>query len=256
MEISKLLSDIDMNSKEIAVYLSLVEVGKAPAQLLAKRADVARPTVYSVLRKLIKKGLVSSEEQRAGTFFIANPPEVLLQLIAREKQLLDEKEQRARHVVEMLEPYFSSLNYSVPQFQFFEGEENVEHMLDRFLESWLSSMKRYDNTLWGYQDVSFPQHYLRWLKRYWKARDKEHKICLFSNKEGLEQKLAGTIANREIRELTAPMPLSSSIWISGDFITLIMTRQQPHYAFQIKDSVFAMNLKLVFQSLWQCAKAS
>jgi hypothetical protein len=44
---------------------------------------------------------------------------------------------------------------------------------------------------------------------------------------------------------------SSSIWIYGGYIVMGITSQKPHYALQMKEPVFASNLRTVFELLWR-----
>jgi hypothetical protein len=80
------------------------------------------------------------------------------------------------------------------------------------------------------------------------------KICLLSNKSPTEKKLKNKIAKREIRHVPKNFEFSSTIWVLGDYVITIMTRQKPHYAFVLKDSVFAANQRLIFQLLWEISK--
>ncbi|MCB0332359.1 MAG: hypothetical protein KDD55_02600, partial [Bdellovibrionales bacterium] len=73
---------------------------------------------------------------------------------------------------------------------------------------------------------------------------------ILSNISETESKLSGQIPRREVRVLDPSIEFSSSIWIMGDFIIMIMTRNEPYYAFQLHDSVFAGNLREVFQHLY------
>ena len=124
-------------------------------------------------------------------------------------------------------------------------------MLAEFLPDYFESMRKYDNTLWGYQDHTFVEHHKDWLERYWGQKDNDHRISLFSNRSDIEGMLKHRVKNREIRVFAKDFQLSSTLWISGDYITLIMTRQLPHYAFQLYDILFAENLRRVFQAFWQ-----
>ena len=245
------LRDLGFHETEVRVYLALAEIGKGQAQVLSKLSGVARPTTYSVLGKLVEKGVVSVEKRNDTSFFAANPPSTLLGLIERKKKKLLKEERQAKELVQLMEPYFSSKHYSLPKLQFFEGTENVKSMLDNFVEVWMRSMAKYDDTLWGYQDDTFVAQHGEWLLRYWQSKGPQHRICLFSNKSELEAELRERVSNREIRVLEEDFQLTSTIWISGDYITMIMTQQEPQYGFQIHDAVFASNLRRIFQRLWQ-----
>lgn len=244
------LKELGFSDKEVKVYLCLAELGKANVHQISKRTGISRTTVYPVLSRLTEKGLISEEPRKGVAYFVAHPPENLWGLIHREEQELKARQKLISEVVNLVTPHFRSKNYSVPKLQFFEGDANIRSMLDSHLTPWFDSMRKYDNTLWGYQDHTFTEQYSDWLQRYWSNKDPSHQICLFSNKSRIEMKLKSIVENREIRALPKDYQLNSTVWISGDYITMIMTRQRPHYAFQILDPVFAANLKLFVKLLW------
>jgi hypothetical protein len=78
----------------------------------------------------------------------------------------------------------------------------------------------------------------------------DEKIQLLSNKSSTEKKLKGKISKRTIKSVPKQFEFSSTIWILGDYIISISTRQKPHYAFQVKDTVFSANLRKLFQMCW------
>ena len=236
--------------KEAALYLLLAEAGKSSAQLLARRAKVPRTTAYSVLESLMQKGLVS-EEKRAGTrFFVAAQPQAVLRMIKRERDLLTQKERLAEQFVEELKPLFRSKFFSIPKMQFFEGREGIESLLYDFTPRWNESMRAADGCWWGYQDHTFVERYRDWLEYYWSIKRPDDKVQLISNESPVEKKLRGKVAGRTILQVSEQFDFSSSIWVVGEYIVLLMTRNEPNYAFQIQDSVFATNLRLVFKLLW------
>jgi len=90
-----------------------------------------------------------------------------------------------------------------------------------------------------------------WLEYYWSTKPDFVKIQLISN-EGTGRKRA---CRKSIRTHDCAIPsdfgFSSTIWVCGEYIVLLMTRNEPQYSFQIRDSVFACNLRSVFSLLWQ-----
>lgn len=241
---------LGFTQNEINVYLRLAEMGKATASAVARRAEVPRTTTYSVLDSLIARGVVSIEQDRGASYYVPNQPSALIRAIESERLELDEREQAAKDLVELVQPFFRSEHFSVTAIKFFEGKENVEQMLYEFTPLWQQSIYAVDSTWWGYQDHTFVEQYLAYLHWTWLRMKKDEKINLFSNEADIEHALKGTVENREIRPVPAKFPFSSSIWVLGEYIVLIMTKQQPHYAFQLKDAVFAANLRLIFQLLW------
>lgn len=235
---------------EATLYLLLAETGKSTAQILARRAKLPRTTAYSVLEGLMQKGLVSEEKRGATRFFLASEPQALLRLLKREQDTLLQKEKIAQKFIEELKPLFRSKFFSIPKIQFFEGKEGVENMLYDFTPRWLESMRHTDQTWWGYQDTTFVEQYRPWLEYTWSIKEPKDVIKLISNDAPVEEELRGKIEGRTILPVPKEFNFSSTIWVTGDFIQLLMTRNEPNYAFQIQDAVFAGNLRLIFKMLW------
>ena len=153
--------------------------------------------------------------------------------------------------MESLAPHFKASGHSPPKLQFFEGRKNIENMLYEDLPIWRESYGRTsNNTLWGYQDHLFVESYDAWHKFMWATRQPEERICLFSNAADVEKELRHKIKGREVRALPAGVQFSSSMWIYGDYIVMGVTRQKAHYVYQMKDPLFAGNLRTIFELLW------
>jgi sugar-specific transcriptional regulator TrmB len=252
--LEKLLQTLGLNSSEIITYLALAELGKASASVIAKRAQIPRSTTYTAFEGLLKRGLVSIEQASEGMLYIANNPQALTRMIQEEKReselSLQAKVAAVNEIMPMLNPYFKRENYSVPKLQFFEGTSNVNNMLYDHCRAWQQSIACYDNIWWGYQDHHFVETYREWLDFYWATMQPDEKICLLSNKSETEKKLKSKVTRRSIKTVPKQFQVSSTVWTLGEYVITIMTRQKPHYAFQLQDSVFAANQRMTFQLLW------
>ncbi|MCB0321944.1 MAG: hypothetical protein KDD69_00175 [Bdellovibrionales bacterium] len=237
-------------SSEARVYLVLAEVGKSTAQLVAKRLGIPRTTAYSVLDSLVAKGLARLERKQKTTFYAANRPEVLLRTLEAAEQRLKSQGEIARSIVQAVNPLFGSKHLNIPRLQFFEGREGVEQMLHQNYALWEQALEAADNIWWGYQDHTFVEKYRKWLEHSWQVRSAEQRIQLISNHVEIEQQLAGRISRREIRAVGPEYDFSSTVWVCGEYLILIMTRAEPHYAYQLRDPVLAANQRLVFELLW------
>lgn len=251
MSLAERLGQFGITSTEAELYLKLAEIGRSSAHALAKRCGLPRTTTYSVLDSLVRKGFAAVDKGKTVSVYIANDPSVLLRQVEREKEEISRKEIEAAALVELVRPSFRSEFYHVPKTKFYEGREGVEQMLYENLVLWQTSMAQYDSTWWGYQDHTFVEHFLPFLEHSWEHRSPDEKIYLVSNVSTVEDQLRGRkIRSREIRSIPVLLEFSSTIWILGDYILLIMTRNEPFYSFQIHDPVFAANLRSVFQLLW------
>lgn len=241
---------LGFTNNEARIYLSLAEIGKSTAQLLAKRIKIPRTTAYSVLQGLIEKGVISEEHTQGTTFYVLNQPASLLRLIEREKETLKAKESAAKNLIEFIKPYLKSKLFSIPKIQFFEGSASIESMLYDMTSDWIRSIETTDKVWWGYQDASFVDVHKKWLEHAWSEINKKIQIQILSTESKTEKILKDKIQGRTIKFIPKEYDFSSTIWVCGEYIVLLMTRQQPVYGFQIKDAVFASNLRLVFKLLW------
>ncbi|MBP9837979.1 MAG: hypothetical protein KBC84_04630 [Proteobacteria bacterium] len=241
---------LGFNLTEARLYLALAESGKISAGLLSKKTKIPRTTVYSVLENLKVKGLVKVEKKGNVTSFAPNKPNVLLKLLSDEKKQIDDKEQITKELIDEILPYFKSQNFSIPKIQFYESKNGIESMLYELSDEWQESIWKYDGIWWGFQDHSFVEQYRGWLDWYWNRMKVNEKINLLSNKVELEKTLKGKIRGREIRAISKSFNFTSTIWVLGDYIVVIMTGHEPQYSYQLHDSLLASNLRMVFRMLW------
>ena len=252
----RLFRALGFSDSEVRVYVSLADLGGSTAGLLAKRLSIPRTTVYSALETLSGKGLVSSDEQGGVTRYLANPPTSLKRLVRDEREELERKEACADELVQLLGPFFRSRSLDVPRLQFFDGQKNVLTMLEEYLPVWRSSLASFDKIWWGYQDHTFVEQYRPWLDKTWATMEQDEYVYLVSNRAPIERELKGKVRGREIRTLADKSEFSSTIWILGHFIIMISSKEKPHYAFQIRDPVFAANLRSIFKALWERVEPS
>lgn len=246
-----LLSQLGFTENETSLYLHLADLTKASPASLAKRTGIPRTTVYSVANSLIEKGLVSHEEHQGGSSYEINQPEALLRLVQKEMNVVKAKEQIVREAIPLITPHIKGRDSSIPKVRFFDGRKNVESMLYDWTSVWQESVYKYDYTWWGYQDHTFVEKYRGWLESVWQSMHERELVYLFSNEVPLEKELRGQVKNRIIKAIPSEFQFLSTIWILGDYIVFIMSRDERDYAFQIHAEVFAGNLRMVCKLLWE-----
>ena len=197
--------------------------------------------------------MVFEEKKETATIFVANQPTALVRMISEERKSLQQRAHIAEELSRNLLPVFQSKGINVPKMQFFEGKAAIESMLyDNTLE-WIESAIKHDGSMWGYQDATFVPQYMNWLEFYWSSMKSTH-VRLLSKVTDGDKKIKVKVPNREIRELKQKYEFSSSVWIVGEFIVVLQTRNSPHYAFQIKDRALSENLRFIYKTLWQNSK--
>ena len=244
---------LGLSPREASLYLSLAESGKTTAHALSRRVNLPRASVYFLLESLAERGLVTGEKKRGTSFFSANPPSSLVKMLEREKDAVASKLSSAQGLIEQLLPFFRSRNYSVPRLQFFEGKDAVMRMLYDFEDEWHASILAADCTWWGFEDPSLFEQYESWYRHMWdkfeKVRKEKMKVRVF-----IDVPVASDLQKRFPNTILRPLPLhpqfTATVFLMGEFLLLLMSRQKPHYAFQIRDAVLAENLRVVFRLLW------
>lgn len=121
------LFQFGLDKKRAAVYLSLLQLGKAPVQAVAKMARVKRTTVYSILKGLEEDGLVTRAIEGKKQIFVAENPSSMMAQLENKKVAL-----------ELLLPELNLLYSALPakpRVRFYEGVEGIKTIFEDTLIS-------------------------------------------------------------------------------------------------------------------------
>ncbi len=254
MSTNETLRGIGLNDKEIRVYLTLLKSGKLTPAAVSRLTKINRATVYNISRGLVSKGFISEDLGGKTLYLSPLPPEGLYKIIEKSKRELDEKEAFIKKAVSELSLIAASKTYPVPKIRFVEEGDLEEFLYDNFLK-WNSELMRNDGTWWGFQDHSIVANYEEWIQ--WILSLKEYqnpkiKAKLLSNASPIEQKMEKRLPRekRNIRFVTK-MDFTSTVWVAGDYLIMISTREHPFYLVEIHDATLAHNMREVFKKLWE-----
>ena len=101
----KSLKQIGLKEKEIKVYLIILKLGSLSAQTISSETGIKRTTVYLVLEKLKKIGLVGEIIEKNKKIFFAEKPEKLLKIIQAKKKKWKKKKNELRKFCLILKKY-------------------------------------------------------------------------------------------------------------------------------------------------------
>jgi len=127
------LQQIGLTEKEAKVYIAVLELGKASAQDIAKKAKIKRPTTYFTIDALMKQGLMSSVYEGKKQFFMAENPE-RLEDVFRAKQ--DELKRQGEKLTKLL-PDLHRLRPKkgdAPIVKYYVGKEGARSMVKDLLK--------------------------------------------------------------------------------------------------------------------------
>lgn len=252
--IQQLLEQLGFSKKETAVYIAVLQKGKISPSEVAKITDINRTTVYSVANDLIKRGVISEDLGNESTRYLVALP--LNELQQEEEKKIANKKEILNQAIEELGVLSKDARYTVPKIVFVDGK-NLEKYLYKQSKAWSNSIMKRDGVWWGFQDVSYVEHYEKVIDWYWeKAAPKGLSLKLLTNKSPLEKKMEKKeySPQRKIKVWKDAQKFTASTWVCGDYVIMIVTNQQPHYLVEIYDATFAHNTREVFKNIWKKIK--
>jgi sugar-specific transcriptional regulator TrmB len=120
----KYLQEIGLNDKEAAVYVTLLGFENASVLDVANKTNIKRPTVYTALDSLAKKGLVSETTVGKKTHYYAELPEKLETFVERRMTTLKESQRTLKEIIPQLKS-LSRESGEKPIVKYFEGKEGI-----------------------------------------------------------------------------------------------------------------------------------
>jgi len=121
------LEDFGLSPEESRVYLTLLELGGSFASVIASRAKIPRVNAYYILDALRRRGLVTSNLKGKVKFFVAEPPQVLV-------NQMQDKWLAAKKVLPKLQSLGRVSGFK-PVIRTYEGLEGIKSILDQSLEA-------------------------------------------------------------------------------------------------------------------------
>jgi len=249
--INPILKQLGFSDKEIEIYLAVLGQGKVTPVDVAKITKINRSTVYNLAKDLVDKGIIAEDLGGKTRYLVARPPKELESLISKDKKKLEQKKKLVSQAIQDLQTFTKDTKYTIPKIVFI-GDEDLENYLYKQAPVWTESILEKDETAtwWGFQDRYFVSHYEAWIDWYWESSaPKEISLKLLSN-ESAEKIKGKTFTPRKIKFFAKTEDFTSSIWIIGDYVIMIVSNKRPHYLVEINDSVLAHNLRVMFKGMW------
>jgi len=117
------LSDLGINKKQAKVYLALLRLGKQKVGVIAKMAQEKRTTTYHHLEYLENRGLISISRSGKQSFYQANKPQVL-------QEIVNDQQQSVKYLIPQLDKISKGL--VATKIEVFEGGD-ILRLLNKVL---------------------------------------------------------------------------------------------------------------------------
>lgn len=250
--IEEILKEIGFNEKEIQVYLEALKLGRTTPARIAKNTGINRSTVYSVVKNLVKKGVVAEDIGGKYEYIAALPPDSLEKIIDQKKRQLKKEENLIEKAISELDKMPSGIKFSLPKIRFVE-ELDVEDFMINESNKWNESIKSTDGIWWGFQDPTFVENYQKWLKYYYALESTVGiKVNLLSTQSEIEKKMEQwREERRKIRFWNKDSNFTSTLWAIGNYTIIIQTNERPFYLIEIYNPELTHNLREMFRGIWE-----
>ena len=241
-KLSKELKEFGLSDNEISVYVTLLQLGSAPASEISKIAGLNRSTTYVQLTTLMDFGLVSTFKKLKKTFFTAESPTNLERLIDIKINTLRDKKENIHQLIPDLIDFYEG-NVGKPHVRAFSGKEGFKTMRRGVIES---EVKEYFVAM----NMTDAAEHLS-----------KEEMMDFSNKRASAGILAHTIYSKEGRDnikvppqelmrLSDPeFPIESEVYIYGDTVSFASTKDNI-VGVTIVNKNIAETFKTIFRLAW------
>lgn len=227
------LKNADLTPNESKAYLKLLEVEELNANELAKKIAIDRSLTYSILNKLLEKGLVNYKIKNSKKYFVASKPVNLL-------NNLKEKEAVVKDILPQLEQ-IQQLDESSYSIEVYEGKSG--------LRSWINLLlKTKEYLAFGMTGNAYYELYEmpRLVKEF---KEKKIKGKLIGYEDDDKQKTTHQLGFN-YRYLPFKMTASTSIF--GEYISIHHIGEKP-LIIVIKNKEIADSYRNLFNYLWKTA---
>jgi sugar-specific transcriptional regulator TrmB len=247
--IGSFLKNQAFNEKDIQVYLDVFRHGQSFASSIALRTGIDRTTVYSVLKRLVKRGVLVEATINDVASYMPVSPEVFLQEIDHKVDELEARRKVAGLFVDELKGLKRTV-FDKPDIKIYEGIEAVIGLYERTLIK--NSLQKVFTSL-----NSLPEGMGEFLKkRFIDLKVKKgvvSRVIVADTKFSKRYKALDLSSNRKtVIAKKYPLDLHSEVILYGEKEVAIIDFHQHIYGIVIESSTLYKSLEALFDYIWSC----
>lgn len=245
--IYKFLGDNGFNHADIRVYLDIFKYDQSFASSVAMRTGIDRTTVYSVIKRLLKKGVIAQTKIKNTRAYFALSPKVFSDRFDNDIEMLGAQKKIA-NVFEIEMQKIRRRSFVKPRTKIFEGTDSIINLYKQTLETGgehksFLTIKRIPLSL---------RHFLR--NEYMSLKVKNgvfSKVLLAQSEKALRYQSLDKLSNRQTKIIQKhPFDLHAEIvMFNKNEIAIIDFGEHP-YGIIIDSSTLYATLEALFDYIW------
>src|SRR3989338_777657 len=240
-----LLQKLDLSPTAAKVYISLLELGKASADKIAKRAETYKANVYDALERLAQLGLATHVFEENKKLFVATNPEKLPQIAEefKEKQIIkiEELKNELKNVMPQLKAKYESVKEK-ELFEIYRGRKAYKAIINEIVSEKPKFWKGFGN----FQiQAFFPIDFKKWFKSI--------EIKLFSTKsDEIVKRMEAAKETTKVEVIWLPQEVYMPIvWVIFGENVLIIIYEPDLIMMRIKSEQIVKTFSNQFDYLWE-----
>jgi len=245
------LMDIGLTAPEARVYLALCDLKESKTGPLCEKSKTPSSKIYSILKNLMEKGLVSYTVRNNTKIFGSTSPEILKELFAKKEASLKQEKEFLSSLIDELKTK-QQLQPKREGYRYFEGISAIRSLWLEFIDD-LKTMpkneeicvytgvrKAYANLMGMFEEFS----------RVRFSQGIRYKVIYPMGERELAKRRRKQLAEARFLDLQNEVEWS----IIGNKLLIQNITQKIPKAFVIEDKLFVMAFRQVFNQVWSIAK--
>ena len=245
-EIKNNLKELGFKDNEITVYIALTQLGESTAAKVAKKSDLPRTTVISILENLKKENYITTHRYRGSNYYWIESPKILVNILENKigianqlnNQLTDLYRSEARFPFVKVYDTKSGIKKTIEKLVINLNKKSIIYTIDTPNEGNYSKIFSSDT-----ENVMLSQKKKREIKT--------KTLIPYNSFKGINSSKIKT-QEIEIKEMPKEIQFQASLWITND--TLVHFSGNPPFIIIIKHEKIIAGIKSIFDFLWIISK--
>lgn len=240
----ELFTKLGLSQKESAVYLELVRIGASPVSVWAKNSGINRSSMYVILERFMKDGLVTTFSHK-GVLHAQAIPMAEIPALLHDKEV-EVKQTRDLFIHSLIDlQKLEKTHHIKPKVHFYEGISRVENMYDQVLKE-----KSFKSFFHPERVKTIMPEYFHKIPLALKASGGMAKELLVKSKEADEYRLLYQSPRHQITLLPQSITFSSDTIITKEKIYLVGYSSTDVVATEIWNEELALTQSTLFDLIW------